>query len=76
MFKKTPTPEFSDSFINHLKSNCPAEIRECLLQELPKRWENEKAAYDSYNKIRAARGQTDVVNYVIEILGPLCAKKK
>jgi hypothetical protein len=61
-----------DDFVEHVRSNAPAQVRECIVQGLLARWQSKGAVYMDANAYRTVRGETDVVNFAIKQLLPHC----
>lgn len=67
-----PGAPFSKGFLEHLHSNAPHPLKDCIVAQTRLHWPNERAVYAAHDVHRAARGRTDVVNFAIRKMTPLC----
>ncbi len=63
-----------ENFLKHVHKNTPEPYKECMVNYIKNHWDD---AWETYNseKVREARGETDIVNFMIEKFLPECKKQ-
>ncbi|CAP02962.1 hypothetical protein; putative signal peptide (plasmid) [Acinetobacter baumannii SDF] len=62
-----------EKFLTHIHNNTPEPYKECMVMYIKNHWDDVWKTYDS-EKVREARGETDIVNFMIERFLPECKK--
>ena len=66
--------KYQKKFLNHIQNNAPEPYKECLVDYIKSNWQE---AWETFNreKVREPRGETDIVNFMIEKYLPICKQK-
>lgn len=62
-----------ENFLKHIYKSAPEPYKDCMVNYIKDHWDHAWETYDS-QKLRDARGETDIANFMIEKFLPECKK--